>query len=120
MKTKDEFDGFSIELFKDDDGEWLAHFEELPNVSAFGSSPTEALRELKEAWEGIKESYASHNEPIPVAPSKKAYSGQFNIRIDKRIHRALAVEAARVGISLNALVAQKLTLSVRTQTNYAN
>lgn len=120
MEKKDEFDGFSIELFKDDDEEWLAHFEELPNVSAFGSSPEDALIELKEAWEVMKESYASHNEAIPVAPSKKAYSGQFNVRIDKRIHRALAVEAARAGISLNALVAQKLSLSVGTQTSYAH
>lgn len=120
MSRKDEFDGFSIELFRDDDGDWLAHFEELPNASAFGSSPEEALEELKAAWEAMKESYVSHNEPIPVAPAKKEYSGQFNVRIDRRIHRALAVEAAQAGISLNALVAQKLSLSVRTHTNHAN
>lgn len=119
MKTKDEFDGFSIELFRDDDGEWLAHFEEIPNVSAFGSAPEEALEELKEAWKAMKESYVSHNEPVPVAPTKKEYSGQFNVRIDRRIHRALAVEAAKAGISLNALVAQKLSLSVKIHTNYA-
>ena len=38
--------------------------------------------------------------------------GQFNVRIDKRVHRALAMEAARVGLSLNALVAQKLAKGV--------
>ncbi|MDF1653733.1 MAG: toxin-antitoxin system HicB family antitoxin [Coxiellaceae bacterium] len=48
----------------------------------------------------------------PLAPSKKQYSGQFNVRIDKRVHRLLALEAAQVGLSLNALVAQKLTLAV--------
>ena len=109
MNKKDDFDGFSIELFKDDDGDWLAHFEELPNVSAFGDSPEEALYELNEAWEGIKESYLSRNEEIPIAPSKKQYSGQFNVRVDKRVHRALVIEAARAGISLNALVASKLS-----------
>jgi len=117
MSTKDAFDGFSIELWKDDDGDWLAHFEELPNVSAFGNSPETALIELKEAWEVMKESYISHNELIPIAPSKKEYSGQFNVRIDRRIHRALAVEAAQAGISLNALVAQKLSLSVKNKIN---
>ena len=113
MNPQDEFDGFSIELFKDEENDWLAHFEELPNVSAFGDSPENALHELKEAWEGIKESYASHNEPIPVAPSKKEYSGRFNVRIDRRVHRALAIEAARAGVSLNALVAQKLSVLTR-------
>jgi len=118
MSTKDEFDGFSIELFKDDEGDWLAHFEELPHVSAFGSSPEEALEELKEAWEAMKESYLSHNAPLPVAPAKKEYSGQFNVRIDRRVHRALAVEAAQAGISLNALVAQKLSLSIKNLTKH--
>ena len=112
MNPTDEFDGFSIELFKDDDGDCFAHFEELPNVSAFGSSPEKALQELSNAWEAMKESYVGHNETIPTAPAKKGYSGQFNVRIDRRVHRALAVEAAQAGISLNALVAQKLSLSV--------
>jgi predicted RNase H-like HicB family nuclease len=66
MTNKDEFDGFSIELFKDDDGDWFAHFKALPNVSAFGSSPEDALQELKVAWELMKESYASHNESINI------------------------------------------------------
>jgi predicted HicB family RNase H-like nuclease len=113
MVRKDEFDGFSIELFRDDEGDWLAHFEELPNVSAFGNSPAEALEELKEAWIAMKESYLSRNEPVPLAPSKKEYSGQFNVRIDRRVHRALAVEAARAGVSLNSLVSQKLSLSAK-------
>lgn len=43
MKTNDAFDGFTIELFKDTDGDWLARFEELPNVSAFGNSPEKSL-----------------------------------------------------------------------------
>jgi len=33
------------------------------------------------------------------------------VRIDKRVHRALAAEATKAGISLNALVAQKLAAS---------
>lgn len=108
----DLFDGFSIHLAEDEDGDFLAHFIELPNVSAFADSPEKALVELKTAWEGIKESYRKHNEPIPVAPSKKEYSGQFNVRIDRRIHKELAIEAATAGISLNALVSQKLAVSV--------
>jgi len=36
MKRFDPFDGYTINVFLDDDGEYLAHFVELPNVSAFG------------------------------------------------------------------------------------
>lgn len=104
----DRFDGFSAELFLDETNDWVAHFLELPNISACGDTPEEALHELKEAWEAMKESYLKHGQEIPVAPARKEYSGQFNVRIDKRIHRLLAMEAAIAGISLNALVAQKL------------
>ena len=64
--------------------------------------------ELKVAWKSFKESCEKHGDPIPSSPTKKEYSGQFNVRIDRRIHRELAIEAARAGLSLNALVAQKL------------
>jgi predicted HicB family RNase H-like nuclease len=108
MEKNDRFDGYSVNVFLDDDGDYLAHFVEMPNVSAFGDSPEQALHELETAWEGVKESYQKHGEPVPVAPSRKEYSGQFNVRIDRRLHRALAIEAAKAGVSLNAIVSQKL------------
>ena len=103
-----DWDGFTINLYYDEDNEWLAHFSELPNVSAFADTPESALDELYLAWEGMKECYREDGDAIPVAPSRRNYSGTFNIRIDKRIHRELAVEAERAGITLNALIAQKL------------
>jgi predicted HicB family RNase H-like nuclease len=112
---RDEFDGFSVHLVEDKDGDFIAHFVELPNVSACGETAEEAVSELKTAWKAMKKSYRKHSEAIPVAPVKKEYSGQFNVRIDRRVHRALAVEAARAGVSLNALVAQKLVKSVERQ-----
>src|SRR5262245_36333557 len=112
---RDEFDGFSIHLLEDKDGDFIAHFMELPNVSAYGGTAEEAIIELKSAWEAMKASYRKHGESIPIAPTRKEYSGQFNVRIDRRIHRALAIEAARVGVSLNALVAQKLSNSIEKQ-----
>ena len=111
MKKLDRFDGYTVNIFLDEDGEYLAHFVELPNVSAFGGSPEEALSELATAWEGVKESYQKHGESVPLAPAKKRYSGQFNVRIDRRLHRALAIEAAKAGVSLNAIVSQKLAKS---------
>ena len=108
MKNEyDQFDGFTITLLEDSE-EWLAHFVELPSVSAYGDSPKEALDELAIAWELLKESYIDASEQIPVAPTRKKYSGAFNVRVDKRVHKALAVEAAQAGVSLNALVSQKL------------
>lgn len=109
----DKFDGYTVEIFHDEDGDWLARLEEMPSISAFADTPERALSELEIAWGLTKESYLANGEEVPVAPSRRKYSGQFNVRVDKRVHRALAVEAARVGVSLNALVARKLSESVK-------
>ena len=104
----DRFDGFTVNLFKDDAGDWVAHFNEHPEISAFGDSPEAALQELDAAWEAVKQVHREEGTAIPIAPAKKEYSGQFNVRIDRRLHRALAMEAAGAGVTLNALVALKL------------
>ena len=113
MARNDRFDGFTVNLFQDEERDWLAHFAELPHVSAAATTPEQALNELATAWRLVKADLRAEKEPIPVAPARKLYSGQFNVRIDKRLHRELAMEAARYGLSLNALVAQKLTQITR-------
>ena len=35
----DNFDGFSANLFQDEDGDWLAHLVEMPGISAFADTP---------------------------------------------------------------------------------
>ncbi|MDE0010586.1 MAG: toxin-antitoxin system HicB family antitoxin [Candidatus Poribacteria bacterium] len=115
--TKDVFDGFTINMFFDEDNDYLAHLVELPNVSAFGPTPAEALAELKTAWELMKECYQMDGEPIPKAPSRNGYEGPFNVPVDAQLYHTLTDEAAKAGISLYTLVTQRL--SKATESNYA-
>jgi predicted RNase H-like HicB family nuclease len=64
------FDGFMINLYVDEQGDWLAHFQEIPTISAFGDTPQEALEELKTAWELVKEDYREKHQEIPIASSR--------------------------------------------------
>jgi predicted RNase H-like HicB family nuclease len=64
------FDGFIINLYVDEQEDWLAHFQEIPTISAFGDAPQEALEELKIAWELLKEDYRENNREIPIASSR--------------------------------------------------
>jgi hypothetical protein len=41
-------------------------------------------------------------------PADKKYSGRFMLRIDPKLHKALAIKAARQGRSLNAYAAERL------------
>jgi predicted HicB family RNase H-like nuclease len=111
-ENKDRFDGYSVNLLLDEDSDYLAHFVELPNVSAFGPTPEKALKELDVAWALVKESYAEEGKPLPVAPTRREFGGVFQIRIDRRVHRKLAIEAERSGVTLNALVAHMLARDV--------
>ena len=65
------FDGFIINLYVDEQGDWLAHFQEMPNISAFGDTPQQALEELKIAWELVKDDYQEKNREIPVASNRQ-------------------------------------------------
>ena len=107
-KNHDNFDGFTINLFLDEEGDYLAHFVEMPNVSAFSDTLGGALRELAVAWKCVKESYDEDQEPIPQAPSREGYEGPFNIPVDAQLYHALTNESAEARMSLYALVAQKL------------
>lgn len=71
---KYNFDGFKITLFQDEEGDWVAYFVEMPNVSAFGDTPYRVIDELEIAWQGVKESYIKHEEEIPLASSFKKQS----------------------------------------------
>ena len=107
-KNHNDFDGFTVNLFLDEDGDYLAHFVEMPNVSAFSDTPESALKELSVAWKGVKESYHKHNAPIPQAPSREACDGPVNLPVDEELYHVLTNEAAKAGMSLYALVVQKL------------
>jgi len=41
-------------------------------------------------------------------PPEKAYSGQFNVRIDSSLHRQLSINAVKQGITLNQCVVNAL------------
>ena len=73
MRNKN-IDGFSIAFLQDEDGEWVAYFEELPEISAIGANQEEACMELSNAWVAVKASLSKHNKPIPVANLQRSAS----------------------------------------------
>ena len=118
LKNQDEFDGFTVNLFFDEDGDYLAHLAEMPNVSAFGPTPAKALAELKTAWQLMKDCYHADGEPLPQPPAREGYAGPVNVQIDEQLYRTLADEAAQAQMSLYALVRMKLTNKSEEYTYY--
>jgi predicted HicB family RNase H-like nuclease len=69
-----------------------------------GKTVEEAKQAFEESVDDYLEFCASRNEK-PERP----YSGKFMVRISPATHQALAVDAAKRGLSLNELVSRALT-----------
>jgi hypothetical protein len=57
----------------------------------------------------VVEDMRANGEPIPEPLAIKAFSGHFLTRVPSELHRKLAIEAAEQGVSLNRLVAIRLS-----------
>ncbi len=115
--NKGVFDGFTVKIFYGEDDYYLAHFVELPNVWAFGTTPSKAMIELEATWELIKQHNRMDSEPIPKAPSQEAYEGSFNVPVDAQLYHTLTVAATEAGVNLYTLVARKLAAATNAETN---
>ena len=66
-----------------------------------------SVESLLSAFHEAVDDYLDICQRYGKAP-EKAYSGQFNIRIDSSLHRQLSRYAAKEGVTLNQCVAQAL------------
>ena len=60
--------------------------------------------------EGYLEVKLENNLPVPIPEEAENYSGKFVVRIPKTLHKRLAVEADKEGVSLNQLALYKLSM----------
>jgi predicted HicB family RNase H-like nuclease len=92
-----------------EDREYVALCVEFPSLSWLASAPDSALAGIRKVVAGAVADMKGNGEVPPAPLAEKHYSGQFRVRIPPHVHRALALEAADQGISLNRLASAKLT-----------
>lgn len=91
-----------------EDGEHVGLCAEFPSLSWLAKTPAAALKGIRQvAAEAVADMQAA-GETIPVPLAEKHYSGEFRVRIPPEVHRALAMQAAEQGVSLNRLASAKL------------
>ena len=91
-----------------EDNEHLGLCTDFPSLSWLASTTEEALKGIQQMVGDIVIDMQSNGEPIPTPLAEKNYSGEFRVRIPSIVHRALAMQAAEQGISLNRLASAKL------------
>jgi len=95
--------------WSEEDKAYVAVVPELPGLSAFGSSPEEAAKELAIAKEAFLEVLVEDGEEIPEPEVLKPFSGQTRLRLPKSLHATLANQAKKEDISLNTYIVQLLS-----------
>ena len=90
------------------DGEHVGLCVEFPSLSWLAAAPEEALSGIRQMVAETVADMQVSGEPIPKPLAEKHYSGEFRVRIPPEVHRALAMQAAEQGVSLNRLASAKL------------
>lgn len=103
---------FSV-VWSEDDKAFIGRVDEFPSLAAHGSTQEKALRETRNVVQFVLEDLAATGESIPVPLSKRAFSGKLNVRMPKTLHRRLAAESEREGVSLNNWINTKLATPVK-------
>ena len=91
-----------------EDGEHVGLCAEFPSLSWLASTPDAALKGVRRVVAQAVEDMRAAGEDVPLPLAEKHYSGEFRVRIPPAVHRALAMQAAEQGVSLNRLASAKL------------
>ena len=96
-------------IWSEEDQEHVGVCAEFPSLSWLDATPESALTGIRELVKDCYDDMLSHGEKIPEPLSCKKFSGKFMVRITPEQHRMLAIQSAEQGVSLNRLVASKLS-----------
>jgi len=102
-------------VYPADEGGYVAEIEELPGCMTQGETLDEVARRIEDARRGWIEVAYEDGMEIPLPQTEEQYSGKFVVRLPKYLHRRLAEQAAREGVSLNQYVASLLSSSAATE-----
>jgi predicted HicB family RNase H-like nuclease len=91
-----------------EDNEHIGLCTEFPSLSWLAPTPEEALTGIQQVVRDVVIDMQDNGESIPTPLAEKNYSGEFRVRIPSIVHRALVMQAAEQGVSLNRLASAKL------------
>ncbi len=97
-------------FWSDEDQEYVGTCLEFEGLSHLDDSPYKALAGIRDLVAFSVDWLREEGKPVPEPLSTRRYSGTITLRIPPDTHRALAMDAAEAGVSMNRLAAERLTL----------
>ena len=101
---------YIIQPVNDESGHYFyGRVMELDGCQSTGGSFEETYASLRDALEGYIETKLNNGFEVPEPVQNSDFSGKFIVRIPKSLHRRLAAEADKEGVSLNQYALYKLS-----------
>jgi len=101
---------YLIQQMQDESGSYFfGKVFELDGCQSHGDTFEETYSSLREAMEGWLEIKLEYGDTIPEPVIDNNFSGKFNLRIPKSLHKKLSMEAQEEGVSLNQYALFKLS-----------
>ncbi len=102
--------------------DWVVEYPDLPGCIGTGDTIEEAIEDAKFGKDMWIEAATKIGKEIPTPSNSYSieYSGKFNIRIPKSLHRDLVLKAEEEDVSLNALCSTLLARGVYNQSSSAD
>ena len=104
MKTVDYYMNlpYRMEIVPDiEEGGYVALFPELPGCITIGDTIEDVIENIIDAKKAWLEASMEEGNIIPEPDGIEKYSGQFKLRIPRSLHKQLAEQSKREGISMN-------------------
>lgn len=99
---------YPFNAIADPDGGYVIVFPDLPGCLTEAETVDEIAEMAEDARRLWIETEYELGRDIPLPSYPEEYSGKFNVRLPRSLHRELAEEAEREGVSLNTYVATLL------------
>jgi antitoxin HicB len=100
---------YPVTLHPAPEGGYAVEIEDLPGCISQGETVEEAMKMIEEARRLWLESAYEDGLDIPVPRNEDDYSGKFNVRFPKSLHRKLDQLAVHEGVSLNQYLVSTLS-----------
>lgn len=95
---------YPVHFVADPSGGYVALFPDLPGCVTQGDTLEEAAAMAEDARRGWMQVEYERGHDIPLPSYPEVYSGKFNLRLLRSLHRSLATAAEHEGVSLNQYV----------------
>lgn len=122
MKTIDEYMKlpYKIELIPDvEEGGYAVSCPELPGCLSCGDTIEEAIGNIEDAKRAWIDAALEDGNAIPEPSELDDYSGQFKLRIPKSLHKQLAENSKKEGISMNQYCLYLLSMNDAYRVNHS-